>query len=189
MPDTPNSNPYRRQTGPVINEEADKIIGRLAMITGVGSIILLTVVFVLGSIASMPGTRWFKYHQPLDVISVLIFLIPFYYGIGRLYTARLEIGRDLVAKREWKQAIAALEPYDTFGARRLDRYGEAHYLLSQAHAGLKNGDKAESCRQFVLRYRPGPWADKLGGAPRVSKASDPDEKRPSPPKSKPKRRF
>ncbi len=92
------------------------------------------------------------------MISILIVLIPFYAGVYRLFTARLEIGRERVQARAWSEAVAALEPFDLATQRFLDRSGEAHYLLAQAYAGVGDKARAEKARVFVRR-RKGVWAE------------------------------
>lgn len=177
---------------PVINESADRILIGLIRRWVVIWFALFTAVFILFSIVSNPNLPIFKWHKPIDFASILIVLIPFYVGIGKIFDARLKIGRDLVAKKEWKQAVAALDPFEMMGQRMLDRTGEAHYLLSLAYTGLKKTDKATKCREFVLKNRKGEWAVKLGGTPKpAARSSAPavEVKRPHPPKSAPKRRF
>ncbi|MGO8671792.1 MAG: hypothetical protein ACLQVD_10555 [Capsulimonadaceae bacterium] len=149
-------------TGPVINAEADKRLGRMVTQMMVTMLILLLAETLLMPVLSL---RFMKYHKAIAYGSMFVVLVPFYWQAIRLFAARLEIGRDLVNKREWKQAIAALEPFNSFGQRWLDRSGEAHYLLSVAYTSLKNGKKAEQTRQFVLKHRPGPWSEKLGLKP------------------------
>jgi hypothetical protein len=145
---------------------------------------------------NVPNSPLFRFHKIVDYGSSAIVLTAFYGLLGKLFSKRLEIGRDLVARREWEQAVTTLQPFDTGGQRFLDRTGEPHYLLAQAYAGVKKNDEAAKCRQFVLKYRRGPWAVKLGGQPapqRTSRAADvvaPEPtSRPRPSKSKPKRRF
>jgi hypothetical protein len=193
VPSGTASDKRKAPEAPVINEEADRLLGRLTVRWIIVWFVLLTVLFLVGSFES--GLH--KNHKTLDPISLLtmlIFLIVFYAGNGQIYSTRLKIGRELVGRREWAQAVAALLPFDAFGQRMLDRSGEAHYLLSLAYAGLKKSDKADQCRQFVLKHRKGEWSVKLGGAPIASRdkpaPTSPDPaNRPRPPKTGPKRRF
>jgi len=179
---------------PIINPEADRILGRATLqalfVTGG----LLIVAMLAGAFVSQPGTPLFKYHKPIAYLTVLPVLLAWYGLNGRLYAKRLEIGRDLVGKREFRQAAVCLQPFESFGQRFLDRTGEAHYLLAQAYAGSNQKAKAEKCKTFVLKYRPGPWAAKLGGSPAVAARAKAETTvaagpRPRPSKSKPKRRF
>jgi hypothetical protein len=194
-PKQSNSTPQKptRSDAPIINEEADRILGRMTLQTLFIPFLGLVLMTVLGVWVSQPHTPQFKYHQAVAYVSSLVVLIIWYWLNGRLYAKRLEIGRDLVAKREWKQAVVCLEPFNAFGGRRLDGTGEAHYLLMQAYNGVGNKPAADKCRQFVLKYRPGPWSAKLGGksapAARSGVAETVEQAKPRPPKSKPKRRF
>jgi hypothetical protein len=179
---------------PIINPEADRILGRMSIQTIIAPFIGLIVLTFVMPVFNQKGTLIFKYHQIIDIASALVILSAWYGLNGRLFATRLEIGRDLVAKREFRQAAVCLQPFESFGQRFLDRTGEAHYLLAQAYAGSNNKAKAEQCKAFVLKYRPGPWAAKLGGSAgpggrSKSEATDATGPRPKPSKSKPKRRF
>ena len=190
----------------VINPEADRRLGRIAL--GYGLLVfLLLVVTTIGlsyvNAAKQPKTLGDLVHSPtlaaLNLLSILIVLVPFYFGIGRLFVARLEIGRERVAARAWLEAVAALEPFAAPVQRFLDGSGEAHFLLAQAYAALGEKGKAESARAFVRRKKT-VWAEKLtpgkptglakssGKGAGVSPAPG-SESRPRPPKSRPKRRF
>ena len=180
--------------GPIINPEADKILGRMTVQTFVftmTALILLTVVmpfFNQPPTAHHPASTVWKYHQIIDFGSAALIIAVLYTMNGRLFATRLSIGRDLVAKREFRQAAVCLQPFEAFGQRWLDRSGEAHYLLAQAYAGSNNKVKAEECKTFVIKHRPGPWAAKLGGNPgKVDPSTLPA--RPKPTKGKPRRRF
>ena len=81
--------------------------------------------------------------------------------MNRLFAARLRLGRDLVQRRQWAAAIAALDPFAGPSQRFLDGTGEAHYLLARAYAGAGDAAKAARAREFLRRHRPGPWAKKL----------------------------
>jgi hypothetical protein len=180
---------------PIINPEADSILGRLTLQTMFVTFLVMILMMGIGIFGSRPGTAIFKYHRLIAIVTTLPILAVWYGLTGKLYSKRLEIGRDLLQKREFKQAIVCLEPFNAFGQRMLDRTGEAHYLLAQAYAGAGRKSDAEKCRKFVLDHRPGPWAEKLGGKPAPVKRTSPaaqeaiDAAKPKPPKSKPKRRF
>jgi hypothetical protein len=145
----------------IINEQADKqLFGIFKKFMGItlGLLIFLTAVMAL---ANVPNFIFFHYHKSLDVLAVFIVLIPFYGGIHKLFATRLDIGRDLVEQGQWKQAVAALDPFAATGQRFLDNTGEAHYLLARAYLGVKEKEKAEAARQFVLKHRKGVWANEL----------------------------
>lgn len=187
----------------VINAEADKRLGRIALSFGV----LVFALLVLTTFA-VPYADY-KYHLPLvpkgilNGLSLLVVLVPFYFGIYKLFQARLEIGRERVQVRAWTEAVAALEPFSAPMQRFLDPSGEAHYLLGQAYAGTGDKVRAEKARAFVRRKTGSPWAEKLqpGKGPGISRTTakasakvsetmlDGLEKRPAPPKTKPRRRF
>lgn len=178
---------------PIINEEADRILGRMTLQT-MGVLFLAVIAMtVLGALTSEQHSRAYAYHRPIAFFTSLFMLVVFYWMNGRVYAKRLEIGRELAAKREYKQVIACLNPFDALGGRSLDGTGEAHYLLAQAYAGTGNKARGEKCRQFVLKYRKGPWAVKLGGKPASTGTGPPtstaEAAKPKPPRSKPKRRF
>lgn len=191
MPDSPIT-PAKKPVEYMINPEADRRLRGIMLRYIIGLALLLPITTILFSLANVPHTSLFRYHIPLDYLSALILIVPLYAGVYQIFNERLTIARDLSLKREWKQVVAALEPFDTIGQKWLDRTGEAHYLLAQAHNALKNGKKAEACRQFVLKHRPGEWATKLGGKPATGTPMHkviPQQPRPRPPKSGPKRRF
>ena len=185
----------------VINAEADKRLGRIALSFGV----LVFALLVLTTFA-VPYADY-KFRLPLvpkailNGLSLLVVLVPFYFGIYKLFQARLEIGRERVQARAWTEAVAALEPFSAPMQRFLDPSGEAHYLLGQAYAGAGDKARAEKVRAFVRRKTGSPWAEKLqpGKGPGISRTtakakvyeavSDGSEKRPTPPKTKPRRRF
>ena len=177
----------------VINPAADRRIRRIALGYGivVVALLFLTTLALSWANAHWGGPTLKSMATPklflLNLASVLIVLIPFYAGIHRLYTARLEIGRECVAARAWGEAVAALEPFSSPLARFLDTGGEAHFLLAQAYTGLGDKPKAERARA-VVRRKKGVWADKLN-AGRGGSIYTTQEKRPSPPKGKPRKRF
>ena len=179
----------------VINPDADRRLGRIALSFGAVVFILLTLTTFAVPYADA------RYHLPivpkaiLNGASLLVVLIPFYAGIYRLFQARLEIGRERTQARAWPEAVAALEPFDAPMQRFLDHSGEAHYLLGTAYAALGDKARAEKARAFVRRKTGSPWAEKLAPnqVPSISRSRakiyDGQEKRPAPPKTKPRRRF
>ena len=196
----------------VINPEADRRLGRIALTYGLivfALLILTSLLLPLINAAYHPKTLGEMIHSPklaaLNLGSILVVLIPFYFGIHRLFAARLEIGRERVGARAWREAVAALEPFAAPTQRFLDGSGEAHFLLAQAWAGLGEKGKAEAARAFVRRKK-GVWAEKLSpvkgritagksqGKARAGKGAGVyeapgQENRPRPPKGRPKRRF
>ena len=203
MPSSPRNlapqNSVRRTA--IINPDADRRLGRIALTYGV-------IVFVLLMLTTfgMPYVNARFPHLPLmpkallNGLSLLVVLVPFYFGIYRLFQARLEIGRERVQARAWPEAVAALEPFSAPMQRFLDHAGEAHFLLAQAYAGLGDKVRAEKARAFVRRKKNSPWAEKLTPpqGPSISRSrarvydsqeQGEQEKRPAPPKSKPRRRF
>jgi hypothetical protein len=146
---------------PVINEEADRVLGRIIVRYGFLTFGLLVIVTVGMSFvnALILGPSHKVFRQSIDALSILIVLTPFFLGVNRLFTARLRLGRELVAQRRWREAVAALDPFAGRGQRFLDSTGEAHALLAQAYAGQGNVARADAARAFVQRHRPGPWAD------------------------------
>ncbi len=179
----------------VINPEADKILTRIAFRYGLLVFVLLiadTFFLSYANALMRPRTLGGLMKPALiaaNFASILVVLIPFYYGIYQLFSARLTIGRERVQARAWREAVAALEPFDAWAQRFLDRSGEAHFLLAQAYTGLGEKNKAEAARRFVRR-RKGIWADRVNGVKSsVSIGDAGQENRPRPPKSKPRRRF
>ena len=196
MPSSPQT-PAPRAA--IINPDADRRLGRIALSFGAVVFVLLILTTFAVPYADT------KYHLPvllkslLNGGSLLIVLIPFYFGIYKLFQARLEIGRERVLARAWPEAVAALEPFSSPMQRFLDHSGEAHYLLGLAYAGAGDKVRAEKARAFVRRKEGSPWAEKLlpskgPGISRIqpksgAKIYDGQEKRPVPPKTKPRRRF
>lgn len=187
----------------IINPDADRRLGRIALTYGA----IVFALLVLTTFA-VPYAD-FQFHLPvlpkaiLNGLSMLVVLIPFYFGIYKLYQARLEIGRERVQARAWPEAVAALEPFSAPMQRWLDSTGEAHYHLGTAYAALGDKVRAEKARVYVRRKKDSPWAEKLttSRGPSITRTSaasrakvydgtgDGQEKRPAPPKSKPRRRF
>ena len=189
----------------VINPDADRRLGRIAL--SFGAVVFALLVLTTFAVPYADS----QYHLPtvpkaiLNGLSLLVVLVPFYFGIYKLFQARLEIGRERVQARAWTEAVAALEPFSAPTQRFLDASGEAHYWLGQAYAGLGDKVRAEKARAFVRRKSGSPWAEKLqpgkgpglsrSGAKNSSNAKIYDtqaggqEKRPAPPKTKPRRRF
>lgn len=188
----------------VINPDADRRLARIAL--SFGAVVFVLLVLTTFAVPYADA----KYHLPtvpmaiLNGLSLLVVLVPFYFGIYKLFQARLEIGRERVQARAWTEAVAALEPFSAPTQRFLDASGEAHYLLGQAYAGAGDKVRAEKARAFVRRKAGSPWAEKLqpGRGPGISRTSGKvpnakiydaqesgQEKRPAPPKTKPRRRF
>lgn len=177
----------------LINPAADRRLKRIALGYGIVviALLLLTTVALAWANAKYGGPTLKSMMTTklvmLNIASILIVLIPFYAGIHRMYTARLEIGRECVADRAWGEAVAALDPFNAPLARFLDVGGEAHFLLAQAYAGLGEKARAEKARA-VVRRKKGVWADRLN-AGRGGSIYTTQEKRPTPPKGKPRKRF
>ncbi len=191
----------------VINADADRRLARIAL--SFGAVVFALLVLTTFAVPYANA----KYHLPtvpmaiLNGLSLLVVLVPFYFGIYKLFQARLEIGRERVQARAWTEAVAALEPFSAPTQRFLDASGEAHYLLGQAYAGAGDKVRAEKVRAFVRRKTGSPWAEKLqpGKGPGLSRTAsrssaksnakvydaqeEGQEKRPTPPKTKPRRRF
>jgi hypothetical protein len=189
---SPQSKPASTEA-PIINPEADAVLGRMAKRSLLTLLITMIVCTGVMAFANMPHTATWPYHRFLDFLAAAIVVVPFFYGMNKLYTERLRIGRELSERGEYRQAITALDPFAVPTQRFFDRTGEAHFLLSKAYTATNQRDKAEQCRKFVVGKRPGPWADKLKGvssapAVRISQIKGQDN-RPRPSKSKPKRRF
>jgi hypothetical protein len=214
MPSSQNPAPKRPAAArvSVINPDADRRLGRIALTYGAIVFILLTIsTFAVPYVNAQFPRLPLLPKAILNGLSMLIVLVPFYFGIYRLFQARLEIGREQVQARAWPEAVAALEPFSAPMQRFLDHSGEAHYLLGQAYAGLGDKVRAEKARAFVRRKKESPWAEKLqpGKGPGISRSSAASrakvysgqntgtgqengtgqEKRPTPPKTKPRRRF
>ena len=178
---------------PIINRDADEYLGRIAKRTLVQLCVMMVVVTGIMAYPNAQGSPGFKYRQYIDLLGSLLVVIPFYMGTTKLYAERLRIGRELAEKGEHRQAISALEPFTAPGHRFLDRTGEGHFLLAKSYAATAQKDLADRCREFVIKKRPGVWADRLKNvatqAPiRISQVKGQDNK-PRPAKSKAKRRF
>ncbi len=190
----------------VISPEADRRLIRISLLYGgISFVLLLLLTFAV----PYANVRFPLPPVPKAILnwgSLLIVLLPFLAGVTRMNAVRLEIGRERVGARAWTEAVAALEPFDAPWQRFLDGTGEAHFLLGQAYAGLGDKVKAERARAFVRRKAGSPWAEKLqspkGPSIAASRAKvypakgesggengTGQEKRPTPPKSKPRRRF
>ncbi len=190
-------------SSPVINDAADRALGRIILRYGIPVVVLALLAPFGMAFVNVPQSRFFPYHKPLDLLSILVVLTPFFIGVNRVFAARLALGREYVAARRGREAVAPLDPGGRGGARGrgqrfLDASGEAHALLAQAYAGLGEGPRAEAMRAFVLKHRPGVWADRLKSAParptpgaaRVGRETGAgQEKRPRPANGKPRRRF
>ncbi len=169
-------------SAPVINEDADRVLGRIIIRSGLATLVLLVAMTIVMSIVNVlvPGPL----HRFLDTVGLLVVMLPFFAGMNTLFAARLRLGRELVAQKRWQEAVAALDPFAGPTQRFLDKTGEAHYLLSLAYQGAGDSARAEASRAFVRRHRAGPWAQRLD-KPAVVR----QEKRPLPPKHKPRRRH
>ena len=121
----------------------------------------------------------------VNFASILVVLMPFYYGIYQLFSARLAIGRERVQARAWREAVAALEPFDAWAQRFLDGSGEAHFLLAIAYTGLGDKAKAEKppARLSAAAKESGPisWSEWRGQNSRSRRGAG-QENRPRPPK-------
>lgn len=155
---------------PIISEEADKALGRIQLITLIVTAVLIVPVPFLMAFVNVPQSKYFQDRHILDGLSMLLIMTPFYVGMNILFKARLRFGREYSEAKRWKAAVAALEPFDNFTQRFMDSTGEAHFLLGKAYAGSGDKMKAERMNRFVLKHRPGVWADKLKGTepPRAS---------------------
>lgn len=180
----------------VSDPEAEKILNRISLryfLLVFALLIADTLIFGYANALMRPKTLGVLM-KPLLILlnfaSILVVLIPFYFGIYKLFAARLTIGRERVQRRSWNQAVAALEPFDNWTQRFLDHSGEAHFLLAQAYTSLGDKTKAEAARKFV-RSRKGVWADRVNGVKSTVTTLGPDgqENRPRPAKNKPRRRF
>ena len=206
MPASPQ-NPTPKRPVPrafIINADADRRLTRISLLySGVSFVLLLALMFLIPYIiVHYPLTPLLRFL--LQWGTLLVIFVFFLVGADRTNAARLDIGRERVQARAWAEAVAALRPLNSLLLRFWDRSGEAHFLLAQAYAGLGDKVRAEKARAFV-RGKPGsPWAEKLAPnqGPSISRSrakvynSSPEdgeesgrEKRPAPPKSKPRRRF
>ena len=184
------------QPNTVSDPEAEKILNRISLRYGllVFALLIADTFFLSYADALLHPRTLGALMKPslilLNFASILVVLIPFYYGIYKLFSARLAIGRERVQSRSWNQAVAALEPFDNWTQRFLDNSGEAHFLLAQAYTSLGDKTKAEAARKFVRR-RKGVWADRVNGVKPATTTLGPggQENRPRPSKGKPRRRF
>ena len=159
----------------VINAEADRRLGRIALVVRRVLVCAAGTDDVCRAVCRLHASICRSVPKAiLNGLSLLIVLVPFYFGIYKLFQARLEIGRERVQARAWTEAVAALEPFDRPIQRFLDHSGEAHYLLGQAYAGAGDKVRAEKARAFVRRKTGSPWAEKLQPAKdRASRAPAP----------------
>jgi len=176
-----------------INPTADRRLNRISLGYGLLVFVLLVLTTVAlsweNAHASPDSLRGMMTPRTvaLNLVSILVVLIPFYFGIHRLYTARLEIGRERAQARAWPEAVAALEPFDAPFQRFLDGSGEAHFLLAQAYTALGDKARAEKARAIVRRKPRSPWAARLSAG--KGSATPGQENRPRPSKGKLRRRF
>ncbi len=174
---------------PIINEEADRLLGRIILRYGGLAFLLLLLATVGMAFVNIPQSRLYPIHRLLDTISVLVILLPFFVGINRLFEARLRLGREFVEKQAWREAVAALDPFAGPGQRFLDRTGEAHFLLAQAYDSLGDRARANSTRAFLRRHRAGVWAERAIAPPLAQGIINRQEKRPGLANGKRRRRF
>ncbi len=203
MPSSPQ-NPIPKRPAPrafVINADADRRLARISLLySGVSFVLLLALMFLIPYIlVHYPLTPPLRFL--LQWGTLLVIFVFFLVGADRTNALRLDIGRERVQARAWSEAVAALRPLDSLLLRYWDRTGEAHFLLAQAYAGLGDKVRAEKARAFVRRKPGSPWAEKLAPnqGPSISRSRakvydtqekpNGPEKRPTPPKSKPRRRF
>lgn len=146
---------------PVINDEADRTLGRIILRHGALTFALLVLAPFVMWYVNLPGTPLYADRRFLDTVSVFVILLPFFVGTNRLFAARLRIGRDLAQAGRWREAVAALDPFAGPTQRFLDPTGEAHYWLARAYAGQGETAGADKAREFIRRHRPGIWAQKL----------------------------
>lgn len=167
---------------PVINEDADRVLGRIIIRAGLATLVLLVIMTLVMTFVNVfvPGPL----HRFLDTVGLLVVMLPFFAGMNKLFAARLVMGREFVAQKRWQEAVAALDPFAGATQRFLDKSGEAHYLLSLAYQGQGDSGRAESARAFVRRHRAGLWAQRLDKPVPLRQ-----EKRLLPPKGKPRRRH
>ncbi|MCW3062188.1 MAG: hypothetical protein ABIY70_05685 [Capsulimonas sp.] len=197
MPAPTKPNTKRPADQPIINEQADRLLGRIILRYGIAVFALLFLTPLLMAQFNNEHSPYWKWHKVIDFVSMLPVFAFFFLGVSKLFGARLKMGRDFVERGAWREAVAALDPFEGATQRFLDSTGEAHYLLSKAYAGAGDKAKAERTRQFVLKNRPGPWADKLrdpapisiGALKTATRQEKPMEKSVSGVKGKRKRRF
>lgn len=182
-PADPVINKAKGPHAPVINEAADRALGRIIVRYGLATFALLIVMTVVMSVvnALVPGSL----HRFLDTVGLLVVMLPFFAGMNKLFAMRLQLGREFVQRKQWREAVAALDPFAGAGQRFLDKTGEAHYLLALAYQGTGDNIHAARARAFLARHRAGKWAQRLSsGATAMGQ-----EKRPVPPKHKLRRRH
>ena len=181
-PAEPIINKPEDRHAPVINEAADRALGRIIIRCGLATLVLLLLMTVVMSVvnALVPGPL----HRFLDTLGLLVVMLPFFIGMNKLFGMRLKLGREFVANKHWREAVAALDPFAGTGQRFLDKTGEAHFLLSIAYQHTGDTRKAAQSRAFVQRHRPGEWAERL-----AEPAARTQENRPAPPKRRPRRRH
>ena len=203
MPSSPQNQTPKRPAPRafIISAEADRRLGRMSLLySGISFVLLLALTFLIPYVlVHYPLPPVFKFL--LQWGTLLLVMVPFLFGLDRMNAARLDIGRERVQARAWSEAVAALRPFDSLLMRFWDRSGEAHYWLAQAYAGLGDKVRAEKARAFVRRKTQSPWAEKLAPnqGPGISRSrakiydaqakEGGPEKRPTPPKTKPRRRF
>ncbi len=141
------------EPAPLINEEADRRLGRIILRHGLAVFALLLVAPFVMAPLNMPSSRFFPDRRFWDTVSVMVILAPFFWGINKLFAERLRLGRELSAQGRWREAIAALDPFAGPTQRFLDTTGEAHFLLAQAYERAGQRQKAAQTRAFLVRHR------------------------------------
>jgi len=156
------SRPKADGHAPLISPDADAILSRIVSRYFVFFIVLLILLtFVMPVLNVLPAFHLYRARLFLDSLSALILLLPLFIGTSHFFAVRLRFGREYVEKKQWKEAVAALEAFNHFGQRFLDRSGEAHYLLSVALGHMGRIDDSRKARDFVTHARRGTeWARK-----------------------------
>ena len=143
---------------PVINEAADRALGRIILRYGTVTLVLLLVVPFLMVNINLPTSQYFGDRRFFDTLSTLIVLAPFFAGTNKIFSTRLNLGRSLAGERKWDQVIASVEPFEKPTQRFMDRTGEAHYLLFVAYTELGRTDDAAEAKKFLTTHRHGEFA-------------------------------
>lgn len=139
----------------IINEQADRELGRLIIKYGLLSAVLLVIIPLAMVPFNVQSSPFFGDRRFIDTVSTFVVLLPFFLGTSRVFAARLRIGRELIQRKQWNQAVAALEPFAKPTQRFMDTTGEAHKLLAVAYSKLGNSELADQALQFASAYRSG----------------------------------
>src|SRR6187402_1125949 len=105
---------------PIINRDADEYLGRIAKRTLIQLCVMMIVCTGIMSFPNIPGSPSYKYRNFIDLLGAMLVVVPFFIGTSKLYAERLRIGRELAEKGEFKQAVAALDPFAAPTQRFLD---------------------------------------------------------------------